>query len=127
MPFTFVEIPGERLEAHFSDLPLMGPAGLHYYLPAFLAYALEHPESNVLEFTVIHLTPSKGSLNASPEYFDNRFGLFDSEQRAAIAAFFADVRNFQLYAAYEGELDRAADLWPDAVQPFAPADGFAAR
>ena len=127
MPFTFSEIPGERLEAHFGDLALLGPAGLHYYLPAFLSYALEHPESNVLEFPVIHLTPSKGSLKASPEYFDNRFGLFDSGQKAAIAAFFADVRNSQLYTAYEGELDRAADLWPDAVQPFAAADGFADR
>jgi len=127
LPYAFHEIPAEHLEAHFADLPLLGPVGLHYYLPAFLAYGLQYPGSNVLEFAVIHLTPSKGSLDASPEYFGDRFGLFDSAQKAAIAAFFAEVRDRQLYTAYEGELDRAAELWPDAVQPFAAADGFAVR
>lgn len=127
LPYSFRGIPGERLEAHFGDLALLGPEGLHYYLPAFLAYALENPDSYVLEFAVIHLTPRKGSLDARPEYFNNRFGRFDSAQRAAIAAFFAEVRHRQLYVAHEGELDRAAELWPGAVQPFAAADGFAER
>jgi hypothetical protein len=127
LPYCFREVPGELVEAHFGDLPLLGPLGFHYYLPAFLAYALENPDSNVLEFAVIHLTPSKRSVNATPEYFSNRFGLFDSAQKAAIAAFFAEVRDHNLYVAHEGELDRAAELWPDAVQPFAASDGFADR
>ena len=127
LPYSFREIPADRLEAHFADLPLLGPLGLHYYLPAFLVYGLEHSDRNVLEYAVIHLTPSKGKINASPEYFGNRFGLFDAAQKVAIATFFAEVRDRQLYTPYEGELDRAAELWPDAAQPFAAADGFAAR
>jgi hypothetical protein len=112
LPYTFGSVPSEVLESHFSDLPLLGSAGLHHYLPAFLLYALGHPESNVLEFTVIHLTPSTKSIAAAEEYFDSRFGVFDQAQRAAIGAFFSEVRDRQLYEAHEGELDRAAELWP---------------
>ena len=68
----------------------------------------------VLEFTVYHLTPTRGQIVDSDGYFEERFGLLSPEQRAAIAAFFPDVREHHLFPFEgEGELERAKELWPD--------------
>jgi hypothetical protein len=86
-------------------------------LPAYLLYALECPTSVVLEFIVYHLTPTKEDIAESDGYFEERFALFSPEQRAAIGAFFADVREHQLFPfERQGELERAKYLWLDDNQ-----------
>jgi len=83
-------------------------------LPAYLLYALEFPDSTVLEFTVYHLTPSRKRIADAEGYFEERFGLLSPEQRGAIGSFFSDVRDYQLFPlSGEGELERAKYLWPD--------------
>jgi hypothetical protein len=66
-------------------------------------------------YTVFHLTPSKKTLADSPGYFEQRFELFSQSQREAIAAFFKDVVDYQLFDSDGGELERAKSLWPNAV------------
>jgi hypothetical protein len=113
-PHTWETLPRELLEHHSDDLPILTPQALRYYLPAYLLYALEFPTSLVLELTVYHLTPTKEDIAESNGYFEERFALFSPEQRAAIGAFFADVREHQLFPFEgQGELERAKYLWPD--------------
>ena len=85
---------------------------LHHYLPAYMLYALDHPESDVMMYTVFQLTPSKKNMEKTKGYFDERFGKFNEAQRRAIGAFLRDVRDFQLYDPHEQEFERAAEFWP---------------
>jgi hypothetical protein len=111
LPFDFRSLPPAVLEANHDSLPLLGPAAFHHYLPAFLLYALRHPESPVLQFVVFHLSPSAKSRAKSPGYFEQRFAVLSPEQRQAIAAFFQDLRNYQLFVGSEDEIARAMQLW----------------
>jgi len=113
MPHTFESIPRNVLEYHSDSLPLLGPAGLRYYLPAYLLYALDHPASDIMMFTVFHLTPK----NEAQGYFEERFGLFSEAQKQAVAAFLEDVMNYQYYTPHEQEFERAMELWPMRPDP----------
>ena len=111
-PYTFDRLPDRVVADHKGSLPLLGPAALHHYLPAYMLYALDHPESDVMMYTVFQLTPSKRSVEDTKTYFDQRFGVFSEAQRKAIGAFLKDVRDYQLYDSHEQEFERAAELWP---------------
>src|SRR5689334_9263616 len=79
-PHTFDHLPTKVIASHKDSLPLLGPTGLQHYLPAYLLYSLDHPESDVMMFTVFHLSPNKKSVEKTREYFEQRFGLFTDEQ-----------------------------------------------
>ena len=102
------------VDSFYEALPLLSPQALHHYLPAWLLRALENPSGDVMEFTIYHLSPSQKNIAKSKVYFEERFAVFDSAQRMAIASFFLDVEEFQLWTGYEGELERAKALWSDS-------------
>ncbi len=112
MAYTYENLPAEIIEDHSADLPLLGPLALQHYLPAYMLYSLGHPKSNVMMFTIFHLTPSEGQDEERKNYFQERFGPFTQPQSTAIALFLDDVRNSPLQQEYWEELKRAALLWP---------------
>lgn len=71
------EIEPARLEANFDKLPLFSPLAFHYYVPAFLSYAIENPHSDVCQFVIFALTPS----GAATDWWLERWRLFSQEQR----------------------------------------------
>ena len=93
----------------------LAQTGLRYYLPAYLLYALDHPASDIMMFTVFHLTPR----NEAQGYFEERFGLFSEAQKQAVAAFLEDVMNYQYYRPHEQEFERAMEPWPMRPNPSA--------
>ncbi len=110
--YSFDEVPPNVVEYHGDSLPLFGPVALRHYLPTYLLYSLYHPGSDVLEFTVLHLTPSAESRAESGDYFEQGFGPLSEAQRLAVAAFLEDVVSYQWYTFDEHEFKRAAKLWP---------------
>ena len=111
-PYTFDRLPEKILEYRKDSLPLLGPLALQHYLPAYMLYALDHPESDVMMFTVFQLTPNKKNAKKTKKHFEERFGRFSEAQRKAIGAFLKDVRDHQLYDPHEQEFERAAEMWP---------------
>lgn len=107
------------IEAHPSDLPLLGPQAFAHYLPAYLLYALDHfgHENLVTEMTIYALTPNVTSETNenTREYFCDRLKPFTEEQIAAVEAFLLLVEADETFRKYLGDLGpgrrRLRALW----------------
>ena len=69
------------LERRYDSQPLLSPQALQYFLPAYMIYALDHPDSEISRFTGYTLAPA--------DYDDHdrqRFRLFTTAQKASIIA-----------------------------------------
>ncbi len=74
----------EILERNCGDLALLSPAAFHYFVPAYMRYSLNHPDSEVADFTVMGLGTSAHGFDAIDL---ERFRLFSLHQREAAIAF----------------------------------------
>ena len=72
-PFS---LPGDVLEYHHDSLPMMTPEAFHHFLPAYLIYAIDHPDSLVAEFAWFSLSPPEFDdfFGAVRPFFRNRKG-----------------------------------------------------
>ena len=75
-------IPPYVLEYHSGALPLLFPEAFHYFVPMYMCYAVEHPDSEVAFFTRQNL----GESNYD-EFDLKRFCLFTIQQQEAVVAF----------------------------------------
>ncbi|MCW5805373.1 MAG: hypothetical protein KIT31_23590 [Deltaproteobacteria bacterium] len=116
------DLPDEHLLVNQWALPHLDGAGLHYYAPAVMSFALRHPHherdtwiTQSFEFTLV---PSKGDLRA---YQESRFERFDRAQRAAIYAFTRVAGHRDGAAAwqrvFEAERDGERADWFDLFSP----------
>lgn len=71
-------------------LPLLTPEALHFFLPAFLLYALDNWQSEVWHFTVYSLAPGKEKED-DLAWWQRRFSLFTPEQKEVLFAFLDQV------------------------------------
>jgi hypothetical protein len=70
------------LEYHHDALPLLLPPAFHYFIPDFMAYSVDHPDSNVSFFTRLSLN------GAHKEAIDlERIDIFSENQRLAVIVF----------------------------------------
>jgi len=70
------------LEYFHDALPLLFPEAFHYFLPMYMCHAVEHPDSEVADYT------RYGLGEANYDEFDlKRFCLFTTQQREAVIAF----------------------------------------
>lgn len=91
------EIPRDLLQYHQHDLPSFSPAGLQYYLPAYLLAALDN-FVDVPDFTVYHVNPEVGDLH---DYWAKRFEGMTAAQKNAIRSWLEYLRD---------EMSRTIDL-----------------
>lgn len=77
------EISGEIINYNYCSLPFFSPEGFQFILPAYMIYALEHLESNVLDFVVYSLTAPLTS-DRSTQFFLSKVDRFTNQQREAI-------------------------------------------
>jgi hypothetical protein len=82
------------LERCFDSLPLISPAAFHYFVPAYMFHALDHPDSVVALFACLSLGQS-----GIDGFYLERFRLFNSQQREATIAF------LEFFKSYEREND----------------------
>jgi hypothetical protein len=84
------QISDELIEAHCMELALLSAEADHYYLPAFLLYAIDHwKNSEVWVWMLIHLTtiPHKNDRANLDERKRARLGLFTPAQMQTIFDF----------------------------------------
>src|SRR5262245_19634067 len=54
-PHAWPTVPARVIEYHRNSFPLFTPQAFRYYLPAYVIYALHHPESEVAGLTIERL------------------------------------------------------------------------
>lgn len=82
------EVPEETIVANYDKLPLLTTEAFHFYLPAYMVYALKTWESSdVWDFTLYGLTRHKKESASQAEWRRDRFRLFTRQQMQSICAF----------------------------------------
>lgn len=82
------DVPDTNISRFYSALSFLDPAGLHYYIPAYMSWTLRHyetSESATLDSAVYALT-----LSNDPTLIDwqrERLSVFTAEQGAVISRF----------------------------------------
>ena len=108
---TFAEIDWKTaspkvVEENFDKLPLFSPEGLHYFLPAYLLYSLDHFKNDgVCEYTLYHLTPGK-ETESSVAYYRARFAPFTPEQMNIVYEFLDLARQDETFAYHHTSIER---------------------
>jgi len=108
----FDQVPDEVLDGEYSSLPLLGPLGLQYYLPAYMLRALKQPAWFGVENLLYHLN---ADTSRKPEYWAPRLAVFTSQQRAAVLAFLAWLESISSDATYISEAIGAREVWKQAA------------
>jgi hypothetical protein len=107
------EAPAELIEKNYDKLPLFSAAAFHYFLPAYLLYALEHFDdefSDVPQFTLYALTPGKtwkdpdGQISS---WWIERFRAFTPAQMNLIYRFLELARENPIYRNEIRSIERA--------------------
>jgi hypothetical protein len=100
------------LERRSDSLPLLSPAAFYYFLPAYMLYALRHPDSEVAFFTF------QGLGIAGLDAIDlDRFRLFSRQQREAVIAFLEFFNSHEIEGdeednlQYRSKLDTVIRIW----------------
>jgi hypothetical protein len=114
-PHAFEAVPDDVLDYLGDSLPFLGPAGLHYYLPAYLLRAIREPDWAGLEMLMFHLSPSAADLAERGEYWRERLAVFSPVQRGAIRAFIEGVASSEQATQYSEEITRARLAWTPAT------------
>lgn len=101
-----LQLQGDMIKAHFDSLPLLTPKALRYFFPNYLIYSLENPDSLVCEFTIYQLIGS--SVRDSPL---SQFQLFNHEELEVIKDFIVYLKNSEIYAEFQNEIDQTIETW----------------
>jgi hypothetical protein len=99
------DTPITAIEASFDKLPLLTPEELHFYLPAYLCYALDTwADSLVWEFTVYALSPGKVK-SGDMEWWRDRFRRFTPQQMQTLIRFLnlvlSDPNQYSIHTSVE--------------------------
>lgn len=105
--FSRETIPQKRLEYHASALSLLTAKALQYFLPAYLIHSLNNLESGVTEYAVYDLSPSDWGT----PFWVERFGVFNSSQKAAICQYLRFIENRRECRFLEESIQRAQIIW----------------
>ena len=106
-----------------TSLPLLFPEAFRYFIPAYMCYTAEHPDSSIAFFTIISLGP--------PDYDDflrKRFRLFTPAERDAVIACLEFLRTQEVEgdeednAKYRKRVDVGIRIWKEMAEPCASAN-----
>ena len=83
------------------------PEGLRHVLPFYMIYSLQHPESDVTERLIFHLSPA----DIGDEYWQERLAVFTPAQKHAICEYIGFMRLEPTNKDYDEHLTRALSVW----------------
>jgi GH15 family glucan-1,4-alpha-glucosidase len=83
-------IPQEIIDYNNSSLCFLSPLALRFFLPAYLMYGLDYPDSNTLVFTIYKLIPPDDPKLR--EFFSSWVNQLTEEEKAAIALFLRYIK-----------------------------------
>lgn len=94
----WTNVPNEMVEWCSNSLAFLSPAAFRFYLPAFIAYSLEEPDSDqaVLPFLVYELrntAEGAAAVHGSRAVYVCRMELLSKEQKTVVLRFLEYVRD----------------------------------
>jgi hypothetical protein len=100
-------IEPKKVEWAYDKLPLFTPEAFHYFLPAFMLYSTQEPNSEVCEFVVFALASKK----ASEEWWQERLDKFTTVQKAACNLFLRWLLPNPEYVCDSKDMEKALKTW----------------
>jgi hypothetical protein len=99
------KMPDGLIEAYASKLPLLSPEAFHYFLPAYLLYALDHftPDAKPTEFVIYCLAVREQEHEEMIDCIRERSRPFTREEIDLAAAFLDLAREDASLRRYHGE------------------------
>jgi hypothetical protein len=110
-PHSFESVPDADLDWLRDSLPLLGPKGLHYYLPAYVLRSLRECNWDGIEFLIYHLAPTPISLAERADYWRDRLQLFSAQERKTILSFLDWLESSSVGREYKSEIVAARGIW----------------
>lgn len=104
---SWSELSAHSLDYHAHALSRFSPVGFHYFLPAFMIAAVEHPELGLKDVVLASLCPPKGATSRLP--FARHWALLDENQRQTAIRFLRHFAHLNPIGLQEsaGALERA--------------------
>jgi uncharacterized protein DUF6714 len=107
-PHPFDKVPDDIIYSLIDSLPLLGPKGLHYFLPTFLLFVIRNPKVAGGDYLLYHLAPSKKQLSSGGEYWE-RLAVFSPRQRKSILSFVEWLAGTKVGSEYPKDIKRALE------------------
>jgi hypothetical protein len=95
--------------AYATSLALFTPSAFHHFLPSFLLYAIDHPQSEVASSLPYALGPEEVD-----EFYAARFNLFSLEEKAATLQVLRYLRANDPFGSDTGVYDLVETHWASA-------------
>jgi len=103
------DVDNEIIDGHYDSLPGLSPKAFQYFLPHYLQYSIQHPDSRVAEFVVYHLQ----ARPRADAYWKERKALFSTSQRVAICKFLEYIRGAEAFSLILDVVDDAIAYWSE--------------
>jgi hypothetical protein len=86
-------MPDELVESEYAALSFLSPNGFRHFIPAYMRFALRHPESGAaaVDSTIWSLAPVLYDDSGLQEFAVSKFSTLSDDQRAAVIAFLEAV------------------------------------
>lgn len=103
-----------------TALPLLFPEAFRFFIPAYMGYAVEHPDSSIASFTIMSLGPDDYD-----DFWRERFRLFTPAERGAVIAFLECLRGQEVEgdeednAKHRARVDVGIRIWKEMAEPCA--------
>ena len=108
----WTNIPDDLLVSHLDSLPLFSDSAKQYFYPAYLIYAIHHPESSVAEFLLYSLASDFRHQPETPYSLSQIkaiFGFLDILESSRPDYFDKDILQARTYWTHKAEQDAAAN------------------
>jgi hypothetical protein len=109
---TWDSLQQSELEARFDSLPMLSPSAFKYYLPAYLAYSLEHldPSCLVCQFTIYAMAPYDDAEEAKfLDWWRKRLPLFTPEQLGVLVQVLELTRQNEAFCKFIPSLEHSSE------------------
>lgn len=111
-PYAWSQVPGEVLEYHCDSFPLLTPQAFRYYLPGFVIYALNNPDSAVARWVIENLR----DLGQPNDFWVSR-AEFTEPQKTAIRKVLHFIYESPQFRQYRADSFDALILWGEHPNP----------
>lgn len=100
--------PDKVIENHAKSLSALLPHAFVFFLPFYMAYSIDHPESEVTDVLVSNL---HSATTSTADYWKSRLEPLTRRHREAICAFLKFQVSQEISSLGSGELDRTVQFW----------------
>jgi uncharacterized protein DUF6714 len=107
---TWDRISPAIIDANYDKLPLLSPEGFRHFLPSFLMRALDDPNSNVREYTIL------GLFSSQTDWYARRIQPLSLREVQVVIDFLNFVLEDAVWPDVE-DIRRALNLWNNSFPP----------